>query len=96
MSHLFWLHEAHLKRIQHLFPKPRGVARVDDRRVLSGIKPDLRFPWQDRCDGTFTTDRTRLFFCSAAKNAASRALRSEIRCRNDGTADKSRPSAVLA
>lgn len=28
MSHLFWLHEANLKRIQHLFPKPR-VARVD-------------------------------------------------------------------
>jgi transposase len=37
MSHLFWLHEAHLKRNQHLFPKPRGVARVDDRRDLSGI-----------------------------------------------------------
>ncbi len=37
MSHLFWLQEAHLKRIQHLFPKPRGIARVDDRRVLSGI-----------------------------------------------------------
>jgi hypothetical protein len=30
MSHLSWLHEAHLKRIQHLFPKPRGVARVDE------------------------------------------------------------------
>ena len=37
MSHLYWLQDAHLKRIQHLFPKPRGVARVDDRRVLSGI-----------------------------------------------------------
>ena len=37
MSHLYWLHEAHLKRIQHLFPKPQGVARVDDRRVLNGI-----------------------------------------------------------
>jgi len=31
MSHLFWLKHEHLKRIQHLFPKPRGVARVDDR-----------------------------------------------------------------
>lgn len=37
MSHLFWLKHEHLKRIQHLFPKPRSVARVDDRRVLSGI-----------------------------------------------------------
>lgn len=36
MSHLFWLHEAHSERIQHLFPKPRGVPRVDDRRVLIG------------------------------------------------------------
>lgn len=32
MSHLIWLQEAHLKRIQHLFPKLRGVERVDDRR----------------------------------------------------------------
>ena len=25
MSHLFWLDEEHLKRIGHMFPKPRGV-----------------------------------------------------------------------
>lgn len=37
MSHLFWLKEEHLKRIQHLFPKPRGVARVNDRKVLHGV-----------------------------------------------------------
>ena len=37
MSHLFWLDQEHLKRIQHLFPKRRGVARVNDRKVLSGI-----------------------------------------------------------
>ena len=37
MPHLFWLKHEHLKRIQHLFPKPRSVGRVDDRRVLSGI-----------------------------------------------------------
>ena len=30
MSHLFWLDQEHLKRIQHMFPKPRGVARADD------------------------------------------------------------------
>ena len=37
MSHLFWLDEEHLKRIGHMFPKPRGVKRADDRRVLGGI-----------------------------------------------------------
>ncbi len=37
MSHLFWLDLQHLKRVQHLFPKLRGVARSDDRKVLSGI-----------------------------------------------------------
>jgi hypothetical protein len=29
MSHLFWLEEEHLKRIGHMFPKPRGVKRAD-------------------------------------------------------------------
>ena len=47
----FPLEEAdeHLKRIQHLFPKPRGVARVDDRRVLSGIIHVIRngLRWRD-------------------------------------------------
>jgi hypothetical protein len=37
MSHLFWLDEEHLKRIGYMFPKPPGVKRADDRRVLSGI-----------------------------------------------------------
>lgn len=38
------------KLIQPLLPdKPRGVARVDDRRVLSGIFWVLRtgWPWRD-------------------------------------------------
>ena len=34
MSHLYWLREAHLKRIQHLFPKPclskSGYAPLQD------------------------------------------------------------------
>lgn len=37
MSHPCWLKHGRLKRIQHLFPKLRGVGRVDDRRVLIGI-----------------------------------------------------------
>ncbi|WP_437342584.1 IS5 family transposase [Ruegeria arenilitoris] len=49
MSHLFWLDLQHLKRIQHLFPKPRGVARSDDRKVLSGIIHVIRngLRWRD-------------------------------------------------
>ena len=49
MSHLFWLDEEHLKRIGHMFPKPRGVKRADDRRVLSGIIHVIRNGprWQD-------------------------------------------------
>ena len=34
MSHLLWLDQERLNRIMHMFPKPHGVARVDDRRIL--------------------------------------------------------------
>ena len=37
MSDLFWLTEAQLERLRPFFPKSRGIPRVDDRRVLSGI-----------------------------------------------------------
>ncbi|MEO9515962.1 MAG: IS5 family transposase [Paracoccaceae bacterium] len=37
MSNLYWLTEAQMKRLRPYFPKRRGRARVDDRRVLSGI-----------------------------------------------------------
>ena len=38
MSSQFWLPEAHFSKISPFLPnKPRGVPRVDDRRVLSGI-----------------------------------------------------------
>ncbi len=49
MSHLFWLDQEHVNRIQHLFPKPRVVARVDDRKVLSGIIHVIRngLRWRD-------------------------------------------------
>jgi transposase len=34
----FWLSEAHFERLRPLLPdKVRGVARIDDRRVISGI-----------------------------------------------------------
>jgi len=37
MSNLYWLSEAQVDRLRPYFPKSRGRARVDDRRVLSGI-----------------------------------------------------------
>ena len=37
MSNLFWLSTAQMARLEPHFPKSHGRARVDDRRVLSGI-----------------------------------------------------------
>jgi len=37
MSNLYWLTETQMVRLRPYFPKSRGRARVDDRRVLSGI-----------------------------------------------------------
>jgi transposase len=50
MSHLFWFSEEQFEKIKPLLPNDvRGVPRVDDRRVLSGIidviKRGLR--WSD-------------------------------------------------
>ena len=36
-SEQFWLSEEQVKRLAPYFPRSRGKARVDDRRVLSGI-----------------------------------------------------------
>lgn len=38
MSDLFWLSRAQMRRIEPYFPLSHGVARVDDRRVISGIR----------------------------------------------------------
>ena len=37
MSNLYWLSEDQMVRLRPYFPMSRGRARVDDRRVLSGI-----------------------------------------------------------
>lgn len=37
MSEHFWLSEAQMEGLRPFFPRSRRVARVDDRRVLSGI-----------------------------------------------------------
>ena len=49
MSNLFLLSEAQMRRIEPYFPLSHGIARVDDRMVISGIifviKNGLR--WRD-------------------------------------------------
>ena len=49
-DHHFWLSDAQVARLQPLLPnKPRGLPRVDDRRVISGIIHVLRHGpmWRD-------------------------------------------------
>jgi transposase len=37
LSHLYWLTDEQMARLEPYFPKSHGRPRVDDRRVLSGI-----------------------------------------------------------
>ena len=49
MSDLFWLSQSQLARIAPYFPLSHGIARVDDRRVVSGIIHVIRngLRWRD-------------------------------------------------
>ena len=49
MADLFLLSEAQMRRIERYFPLSRGIARVDDRRVISGIVFVIRngLRWRD-------------------------------------------------
>ena len=49
MSDLIWLSDAQMRRIEPYFPLSHGVARVDDRRVISGIIFVIRngLRWRD-------------------------------------------------
>ena len=49
MSDLFLLSEAQMRRIEPFFPLSHGVARVDDRRIISGIIFVIRngLRWRD-------------------------------------------------
>ena len=49
MSDLFWLSVAQMRKIEPYFPLSHGVARVDDRRVISGIIFVIRngLRWRD-------------------------------------------------
>ncbi len=49
MSDLFWLSDEQMRRIKPCFPLSHGIARADDRRVLSGIIFVIRngLRWRD-------------------------------------------------
>jgi transposase len=49
MSELYYLNEDQMKKLRRYFPSSHGIARVDDRRVLSGIIHVLKrgMQWRD-------------------------------------------------
>ena len=70
-DHHFWLSDSQFARIQPLLPnKPRGVPRVDDRRVISGIIHVIRggLMWRDapECYGPHKTLYNRFIRWSGA------------------------------
>jgi transposase len=90
-DHHFWLTEAQFSRLQPLLPnKPRGVPRVDDRRVISGIIHIIRggLMWRD-APAAYGPHKTlynrfvrwsragvfaRIFAALAAKSAATKTV----------------------
>ncbi len=70
-AHHFWLTDEQFTRIQPFLPnKPRGVPRVDDRRVISGIIHVIRngLMWRDapECYGPHKTLYNRFIRWSQA------------------------------
>ena len=53
MPELLLLSRAQMRRISPFFPRPRGLPRVDDRRVISGIVYVIRngLQWKDAPKG---------------------------------------------
>lgn len=49
MADLLLLSVAQMRRIEPYFPLPHGIARVDDRRVISGIVFVIRNGLRWRC-----------------------------------------------
>jgi len=60
MAGEFWLSNGQWSRLQPLLPnKPRGVPRVDDRRVISGIVRVLRSGCRWKAPGRSTVHLRR-------------------------------------
>jgi putative transposase len=68
MSDLIWLSDGQMRRIAPYFPLSHGIARVDDRRVLSGIIFVIRngLRWRDapKDYGPHKTIYNRFIRCS--------------------------------
>lgn len=60
-DHLFWLTEKQFARLKPLLPnKVRGVPRVDDGRVISGIVHVLKSGCRGRCAAGIRTSQNAL------------------------------------
>lgn len=74
MSDLLLLSEAQMRRIEPYFPLSHGIARVDDRRVISGIVFVIRngLRWRDAPPG-YGPHKTiyNRFVCAGAASACS-------------------------
>jgi len=73
MSDKFWLTEAQLTRLKPFFPRSRGVPRVDDRRVISGIIHVIRNGLRWRDAEPRRVCRRLIWFSYAAMASVSRA-----------------------
>ena len=72
MADLFWFSDTQWARIAPLLPSnARGLKRVDDRRVLSGIVQVIRSGgrWAD-APGAYGPKKTRLITASCAGRTA--------------------------
>ena len=73
-DHYFWLSDAQFARLQPLLPnKVRGVPRVDDRKVISGIIDVIRYGlmWRDAPGGTVRTRPSTSVSCAGARPVCS-------------------------
>ena len=48
MADLFLLSQAQMRRIERYFPLSHGIARVDDRRIVSAIVFVMEWAWLAR------------------------------------------------
>ena len=91
-DHNFWLSDAQFARLQPLLPnKVRGVPRVDDRRVISGIIHVIRngLMWRDApsCYGPHMALYNRFVRWSKAGGGSLRNPPSDQAARPEGPAD---------
>ena len=79
MADLFLLSKAQMRRIERYFPLSHGIARVDDRRVISGIVFVIRngLRWRD-APGEYGPHKT-IYNRFVRAGAVSRGVQQDIR-----------------